>query len=72
MSGSAAEDARQGAFLNLPVGQKGSGGARYAAAMYFYQQGKMSAEVLEIYRRCCKDDAEDPVDLARFEGLNVL
>lgn len=56
-------------LLTLPVGQPGSGAARYAAAMFFYQQKLMSAELLEIYRRCCKLDAEDPVDLAAFEGV---
>ena len=59
----------QKAQLATPVGGAGSGARRYAAAMYFYTQGRLSAEVLEIYRRCCKDDAEDPRDLARFEGL---
>ena len=56
-------------LLALPVGQRGSGAARYGAAMYFYQQKLMSAELLEIYRRCCKFDYEDPVDLAAFEGI---
>ena len=56
-------------LLQTAVGQRGSGAARYGAAMYFYQHGRMSAELLEIYRRCCKLDHEDPADLARFEGL---
>ena len=63
------EDAWQKRQLATPVGLPGSGARRYAAAMYFCMQGQLSPEVLEIYRRCCKDDAEDPRDLARFEGL---
>lgn len=60
---------QQKALLELPIGQRGSGAARYGAAMFFYQQKMMSAELLEIYRRCCKFDHEDPVDLAAFEGI---
>ena len=63
------EDCRQMALLRQPVGAAHSGAARYGAAMYFYRTGAMSAEMLEIYRRCCKFDEEDPVDLAKFEGL---
>lgn len=59
------------AFLDAPVGAPGSGGVRYAAAMYFYQQGLMSAELLEVYRQCSKFDDEDPIDLARFEGIET-
>lgn len=69
----AGEIAYQKALLTVPVGQPGSGAARYGAAMYFYQRKEMSAELLEIYRRCCKFDHEDPVDLAAFEGIpNVV
>ncbi|MDA9313461.1 hypothetical protein N9V26_00020 [Amylibacter sp.] len=60
----------QQALLNSKIGNPGSGYARYGAAMYFYNQGKLSAAVLEIYRRCCKFDNEDPVDLARFEKIS--
>ncbi|MEM7268235.1 MAG: hypothetical protein AAF401_03165 [Pseudomonadota bacterium] len=60
---------RQIALLSKPPGEAGSGAKRYAAAMYLYQRGEMSAELLEIYRRCCKFDDEDPVDLAAFEGI---
>lgn len=71
MGGAAPSDEAhaQLAFLEVPVGAPGSGGVRYAAAMYFYQQGLMSAEMLEVYRQCSKFDDEDPVDLARFEGV---
>ena len=63
------ENERQWALLHTEVGRAGSGGTRYAAAMYFYNRRRLTAPMLEIYRRCCKDDFEDPVDLARFEGL---
>lgn len=63
------EAVRQRALLNSPVGAPGSGADRYAAAMYFYRRGALSGELLEIYRRCCKFDAEDPVDLAEYEGV---
>ena len=66
-----AQDSEQLADLNCPVGQAGSGGRRYAAAMYFYRTMRMTPELLEIYRRCCKFDDEDPIDLARFEGVSV-
>lgn len=59
------------AQLCQPLGPSGSGAARYAAAMYFYAQGRMPAPMLEIYRRCIHLDAEDPVDLAAFEGIAV-
>ena len=64
------ETARQAALLATPCGPPGSGALRYGAAMYFYREGLMSAEMLEIYRRCCVLDDEDPADLARFEGVN--
>ena len=67
---SLSECERQSALLSTPVGQRGSGAVRYAAAMYFYREGMMSAEMLELYRRCCVLDGEDPVDLARFEGVD--
>ena len=62
-------DAAQIALLRLPVGEPGSGNARYAAAMYFYKRGEISADLLEVYRKCCKFDAEDPQAVARYEGV---
>ena len=59
------------ASLMSPLGEHGSGRVRYAAAMYFFAQGAMPPAVLEIYRRCINLDSEDPVDLARFEGLSI-
>ena len=58
--------------LNYKVGISGSGYIRYGAAMYFYNLGILSDEMLEIYRRCCKFDNEDPIDLARFEQISNL
>jgi hypothetical protein len=62
----------QKALLFSEVGAPGSGAARYAAAMYFYNQARMSAEMLEIYRRCCKFDFEDPIDVAKYEGVTEI
>lgn len=64
------EVSRQIDLLATPVGQPRSGATRYAAAMFLFHEGRLTADVLEIYRRCCKFDDEDPVDLARFEGLD--
>ena len=57
--------------LLAAVGTPGSGADRYAAAMYFFQLHMMSARMLEIYRRCSKFDHEDPLDLARREGVEI-
>lgn len=62
----------QKTLLNYKVGISGSGYIRYCAAMYFYNLGILSDEMLEIYRRCCKFDKEDPIDLARFEQISNL
>lgn len=58
------EDRRQVALLRLPLGGKGSGMTRYAAAMHFHRAGLISADLLEAYRICCKLDDEDPEALA--------
>lgn len=62
----------QKTLLNYKLGVSGSGYIRYGAAMYFYNLGILSDEMLEIYRRCCKFDKEDPIDLARFEQISNL
>ena len=62
----------QKTLLNYKVGISGSGYIRYGAAMYFYNLGILSDEMLEIYRRCCKFDNEDPIGLARFEQISNL
>ena len=55
------EDERQRAFLRMPLGERGSGAVRYAAAMYFHAKGEVSHTELEAYRICAKDDREDPM-----------
>ncbi|GAA6194370.1 hypothetical protein [Phaeobacter sp. NW0010-22] len=60
---------KQKTILYARVGPPGSGAARYAAAMYFYNMKLMPVEMLEIYRRCSKFDDEDPNDLATYEGV---
>jgi hypothetical protein len=59
------EDGENWALIMTPAGEEWSGRARYAAAMYFYRKGEMSAEVLEIYRVCSRIDNEDAVDALR-------
>ena len=58
-------------LLTTDVGLPGSGRVRYGAAMYFYARGDMQADMLEIYRICSKLDREDPIQVARFEGVSV-
>ena len=53
-------------LIRTPPGTPWSGRTRYAAATYFYHHGAMSAEVLEVYRICCRLDAEDPLDILRL------
>ena len=59
-SSNADEDAKQLALLTTPTGAPGSGRVRYAAAMYFYQEGRLGARALEVYRSCSPIDGEDP------------
>jgi len=66
------EKKMQQELLNSKLGISGSGYARYGVAMYFYNQGILSEAMLEIYRRCCKFDNEDPIDLAEFEKVPNL
>ncbi|MHA7773933.1 hypothetical protein [Roseibium sp. M-1] len=57
------EEALNRRLILTPAGEDWSGRTRYAAAMYFYQNGRMSAEVLEIYRILSRQDEVDPVDV---------
>ncbi len=59
------ETAEQWALVNTPLGEEWSGRTRYAAAMYFYKRGEMSAEALEVYRLCSRLDSEDPLPIIR-------
>ena len=62
---------RQIDFLHAEIGVPGSGAVRYAAAMYFHKEKSMPHKMLEIYRICSKFDQEDPLDLAKFEGVDI-
>lgn len=63
------EDETQMRLLNTDPGPARSGIERYSAAMHFDQNGKLSAELLETYRICCKLDHEDPIRVVRLEGV---
>ena len=52
-------------LIRTPPGTEWSGRTRYAAAMFFFQNDEMSAEVLEVYRICSRLDGEDPLDVLR-------
>jgi hypothetical protein len=39
--------------------------------MFFYAQGEMPADMLEIYRCCSKFDHEDPIAVALYEGISL-
>lgn len=52
-----------------PLGQKGTGRARYAAAMGLHRDGAISDRVLEIYRICSADDGQDPAQMLAAEGF---
>jgi hypothetical protein len=58
--------------LTLPLGAKGSGRARYAAAMALYQSGQIGPEALEIYRISSARDGQGPEALLEEAGLAPL
>ncbi|NJS38073.1 MAG: hypothetical protein HC783_02690 [Rhodobacteraceae bacterium] len=58
-------------FLHTPLGQAGSGRVRYGAAWPFGAIGRISAEVLEVYRIAAAHDARDPRADLRERGLPV-
>lgn len=64
-----AEAAEQWALVNTPLGEPWSGRTRYAAAMYFYKRGELSAEALEVYRLCARLDTKDPRPIIRERGV---
>jgi hypothetical protein len=63
------EEEQNWVLINTPLGEEWSGRARYAAAMYFYQRGEMTAEALEVYRICSRLDREDPLKIIRDRGV---
>lgn len=67
-SASDAEAAENWELINTPLGEKWSGRTRYAAAMYFYRHGEMTAETLEVYRICSRLDSDDPLKIIRDRG----
>ena len=64
------ETAEQWALVNTPLGEEWSGRTRYAAAMYFYKRGEMSAEALEVYRICSRLDSQDPLSIIRDRSVD--
>lgn len=63
------EAAEQWQLVNTPLGEKWSGRTRYAAAMFFYKRGELSAETLEVYRICARLDSTDPLPIIRDRGI---
>ncbi len=63
------EAAENWALVRTPLGEEWSGRARYAAAMYFFQQGEMSSEVLEVYRISSRLDHQDPLSILGERGI---
>ncbi len=58
--------------LSLPLGAKGSGRARYAAAMDMYQQGLISPAALEVYRIASARDGQDPAPMLAEIGMKPI
>ena len=55
--------------IDAALGVAGSGRVRYGAAMELWRQGRIPAEVLEVYRIASAHDGMDPRALLRQEGL---
>lgn len=58
--------------LTQALGAAGSGRARYAAAMALYREGRISLQVLEVYRIASARDGQDPEQLLAELGLPGL
>lgn len=65
------EVAEQWKLVTSPLGEPWSGRARYAAAMYFFEAGMLSAEVLEVYRISARLDYQDPLAIIRERGIGA-
>jgi|GEM_PF-844644 len=63
------EGARQLDLITSTLGVSRSGHSRYGAAMYFYIQGMIGADALEVYRICAPLDHEDPIKILEAQGL---
>jgi hypothetical protein len=57
--------------IATPIGPKGSGRIRYAAAMGLFQAGKLSSAALEVYRTCSLLDAQDPTPILAAVNLRT-
>jgi hypothetical protein len=57
------ERVRHWQLIQTPLGEDWSGRTRYAAAMYFFHTGDLTAEELEVYRICSRLDSEDPLKI---------
>ena len=51
---------KQVTLLRTHLGIPGSGFTRYGAAMWLFQNGFMTSDILETYRICSKLDNENP------------
>lgn len=56
-------------LLHTPLGEPGSGRVRYGAAMELYREGRITAEMLEVYRVASAHDGRDPLATLRERGL---
>lgn len=66
------EDLRQWSMLADQTLSLAASQARYAAAMYFYQQGRMSEETLEEFRDQAKNTSQPPAIRATQEMTLLL
>lgn len=58
--------------ISRPLGAKGSGRARHAAAMKLYQSGKIGPDMLEIYRISSAMDGQDPEPMPAETGAGPV
>jgi hypothetical protein len=56
-------------LIDAPLGQAGSGRVRYGAAMALWREGRISPEVLEVYRVTAAHDGRDPLRVLAERGL---
>ena len=69
-SPSDAEIAEAWRLIRLPLGERWSGRARYAAAVTLNAAGLVDDSVLEVYRMLSRLDAADPMLLLTDFGLD--
>jgi Dimethlysulfonioproprionate lyase len=56
-------------LIHSPLGTHGSGRVRYGAAMALWRDGRISADVLEVYRIASAHDTRDPLETLRERGM---